>query len=188
MTPSRQSPRAHRHKAMPGGFTIVELMITLTVLGVLVAAGLPSLTNLVREQRVKAAASDVFSSFLYARSEAVKRNKRVAICASSDGDACASSANWAQGWIVFVDVDGDGAVDTGDDLLKRQGEISGVTVTGTSTNATYLGDGRLAATVTTFQLKSPDNAEITMRCIRLDPSGRPNTQVDSNGDSTDGCQ
>lgn len=183
-----QRKRTARIHARVAGFTLTEMMITLTVLGILSAAALPSMTNFVRDQRVKAASSDVFASLVYARSEAVKRNQRVVLCASADGTGCANSSDWAQGWVVFVDPDGDGFVGAVADILKKQGAIPSVTVTGTATNATYLGDGRLSAAVATYVLKSPDSASVTARCVRLDPSGRPNIQVDTNNNSADGCQ
>ena len=161
-----------------GGFTLVELMIALTVLGILVAAGLPSLANLVRDQRIKTATSDVYVSLIYARSEAIKRNDRVVVCsANSTLDGCANSSNWAAGWIVFLDTDANGFPSTASDILRKNNALSNVTVNGTATNATYMRDGRLNAAVGNFTVSSPDNPSLTKRCIRMDPSGRPNIQV-----------
>jgi type IV fimbrial biogenesis protein FimT len=162
-----------------GGFTLPELMIALAVVGILVAAGLPSLTNLVRDQRIKTATSDVFVSLIYARSEAIKRNDRVALCASADGTACAplNRDNWAQGWIVFLDTDADGFPSTAADILRKNNPVPNVTLSGTPTNATYMRDGRLDGPVGNFTVSSPDAPSLTRRCIRLDPSGRPNIKI-----------
>ena len=161
-----------------GGFTLPELMIALAVLGILVAAGLPSLTNLVRDQRIKTATSDVFVSLIYARSEAIKRNDRVVVCAANSTiDGCANSSNWAAGWIVFLDKDANGFPSTAADILRKNSPVPNVTLSGTATNATYMRDGRLNAAVGNFTVSSPDDASITKRCIRMDPSGRPNIQI-----------
>jgi type IV fimbrial biogenesis protein FimT len=161
-----------------GGFTLIELMIALTVLGILVAAGLPSLTNLVRDQRIKTASSDVFASLIYARSEAIKRNDRVVLCAANSTlDGCSNNSNWAAGWIVFLDTDGNGFPGAVSDILRKNNALPNVTINGTATNATYMRDGRLNAAVANFTISSPDNASLTKRCIRMDPSGRPNIQV-----------
>ena len=161
-----------------GGFTLPELMIALAVVGILVAAGLPSLTNLVRDQRIKTATSDVFVSLIYARSEAIKRNDRVVVCAANSTiDGCANSSNWAAGWIVFLDTDANGFPSTASDILRKNNPVPNVTLTGTATNATYMRDGRLNAAVGNFTVSSPDAPTLTRRCIRLDPSGRPNIQI-----------
>ena len=172
--PAFRSCRRIGARAAPGGFTLTELMIAITVLGILVAAGLPSLTNLVRDQRVKTAASDVFASLIFARSEAIKRNDRVVLCAAnSTVDGCSNNSNWAAGWIVFVDPNADGVPNAVGEILKKNGPVPNVAITGTATNATYLRDGRLNAAVANFTVTSPDSPSITNRCIRMDPSGRP---------------
>lgn len=165
---SRRGPRA----AASRGFTLTELMIAVAVLGVLTAVGLPSMTNFVREQRVKTATSDVFASLIYARSEAIKRAADVIVVPNN-------TAAWAAGWKV---------TDAGGASLRVQDAIGGVTVTGPAASLTFRRDGRLATGVTNFVLTSPDNSAITARCVRLDPSGRANIKVDSNGNSGDGCQ
>jgi type IV fimbrial biogenesis protein FimT len=165
-----KAPRGYMRKNAQG-FTIVELLITVTVLGILAAVALPSLGNFVRDQRVKTAISDVYASFIYARSEAIKR--------SADVQVVPNGTDWAAGWTVK---------DSGGASLKVQGAISGVAISGEAGTITYRRDGRLSAAIATFVLSSPDSSSVTARCLRIDPSGRPNIKVDSNGDPTDGCQ
>jgi type IV fimbrial biogenesis protein FimT len=160
-----------RSRAAAKGFTLVELMITLTVLGILVTFALPSLGDLVRDQRVKAATSDVYASFIYARSEAIKRNANV--------EVVPNGADWAAGWLVK---------DAGGNSLKAQDAIAGVSISGEGGTITYRQDGRLSAAIATFVLSSPDSSSVAARCLRIDPSGRPNIKVDANGVPADGCQ
>ena len=75
------------------GFTIIELMITMVIIGVVLAIGMPSMKNLIVSQRVKTAASDLHVSLTLARSEAIKRNAQVQVVP-------VNTANWAQGWSV----------------------------------------------------------------------------------------
>jgi type IV fimbrial biogenesis protein FimT len=64
--------------------------------------------------------SNAFLSQLHlARSEAIKRNQRVAMCKSSDGALCADSGGWDQGWIVFNDANDDGRREPGELLLYQ---------------------------------------------------------------------
>ena len=83
------------------GFTLLELMVTLTVAGVLLSVGVPSFFDVIRNSRAAANANELVTALTIARSEAIRRGARVSICRSSDGLACGGT--WANGWIVFRD-------------------------------------------------------------------------------------
>ena len=172
---SGSSFRAGPRAAGQRGFTILELVITAAIVAILAATATPYLGELVRNERVKTAVSNVNSSIIYARSEAIKRNQIVAICASTDGTDCAGSANWATGWIVFVDTDGDGAPAAAVDILKKQDPVSGVTLTGTATNLSYQRDGRLVAPLAADFVVGATGSP--SRCVAVSLSGRPNIKV-----------
>lgn len=171
------------------GFTTIELMVTLTVAGILFAIAFPSFQNMIGNQRVQSASSNLYASLLYARSEAIKRSQFVAVCAmTDDGSGCQNSTDWARGWIVFVDGDGDGYPGAVADILKRQDAIPGVTLTGTGSNVSYQRDGRLRAAASTFVASpAPANASVQARCISLDLSGRPKSATDTDGNAANGC-
>jgi type IV fimbrial biogenesis protein FimT len=100
------------------GFNLIELMVTLTVLGVLVAMGLPEFSKFVKDMKLGATASDLRADVQFARSEAIRRNMRVLVCPRSDSTSstCATTVaatTWANGWLVCYDQDANGACDTG---------------------------------------------------------------------------
>lgn len=107
------------------GFTLIELMITLFIVGILLTVGVPSLRSFMQSNQLVASTNELISALHVARSEAIKLNSRVSICSSSNGTSCSGSNSWRNGWIVFVDADGDlagtGAVCTaiGTDCLLR---------------------------------------------------------------------
>jgi type IV fimbrial biogenesis protein FimT len=170
------------------GFTLLELIFAVAILAILLSLAAPSMRNLVLDQRVKTVASDVHATLIYARSEAIKRNQFVAVCSkNADGSGCENSTDWARGWIVYLDTDGNGFPGAVSDILRSQDALTDIAVSGTGTNITYQGDGRLRAAATTFVANYPGNDAVTVRCVRLDLSGRPNVQVDTNK-SVDGCQ
>ena len=84
-------------------FTLVELLVTLSVVAILIAIAAPSFTTQMLNNRSIALGEDFSNAINMARVEAVKRSGRVSICASIDGQVCAGAGAWANGFIVFVD-------------------------------------------------------------------------------------
>jgi len=86
-------------------FTLIELMITIGILAIVLAAAVPALSQSVRNVRLSSLISDLTTSVTYARSEAVKRSRRVVICrANAARDNCDyAGGNWSAGWLIFVD-------------------------------------------------------------------------------------
>lgn len=80
------------------GFTLIELMVTIVMLAVLLGIAIPSFTESTLGSRLRSEANDLAAAALLARSEAIKRNETVRLCASSDGETC--TGTWASGWIV----------------------------------------------------------------------------------------
>lgn len=91
------------------GFTLYELLITLLIVGIVLAFGVPNLGDFTRNGRITGAANDLHSSFMVARSEAARSKSNVTICASADpqGAAACNGASFDDGWIIFVDTNGD---------------------------------------------------------------------------------
>ena len=142
------------------GFTLPELLVVVTVLAVLMAAGLPSMADFVQQQRIKTASFDLYSSLVFARSEAITRNSTVKIEPVA-GD-------WTKGWTIK---------DASGNLLRELGALSNITITLVPTSATHIefrGSGRLnASTRPQFELSSSSSTQ--SRCITIDLSGRPTT-------------
>lgn len=85
------------------GFTLVELMVTVSVLAIIAAIAYPSFTSVINGNRLAGAANDLLGDLQYARSEAIRRSARVVICTSADATTCAGGAgNWSN-WIVLLD-------------------------------------------------------------------------------------
>ena len=83
------------------GFTLLELMFTLTVAGILLGFGVPSFVDMLRNNRAAGNINELSTAFSIARSEAIRRGANVTVCRSSDGATC--GADWADGWIMIVD-------------------------------------------------------------------------------------
>lgn len=114
------------------GFSLIELLVTLSLVGIILSIGMPSMQNFIKSERLDTQVTTLHSFVGLARSEAVKRGDAVSLCASSDQASC--TGTWTQGWIVFEDLNGDGDVDTDDTLLKVQQSLPSGTVTFSSNN------------------------------------------------------
>lgn len=87
-----------------GGFTLIELMITLALLAVVLSFGVPNMTQLIRSNQVINQTNSVLGGIQLARAEAVKRGVGMAVCGSSDQATC--DGQWGQGWLVYEDSGG----------------------------------------------------------------------------------
>jgi type IV fimbrial biogenesis protein FimT len=99
------------------GFSLVELMITIAILAVLLAIGLPSFQGSLRSNRVTSTTNELMASISLARSEALRNPGGAVLCTTTDGATC--GGNWNNGWMVWVDVNGDGNPGGADDRVLR---------------------------------------------------------------------
>lgn len=105
------------------GFSLIELMVTIAVLAILVAIGLPSFQSSMRSNRVATGTNELTASINLARTEAIRSPNGAGICASDDGDNC--SGEWSDGWIVWISGDGDNSPDGEHDRVLRYVEAQG---------------------------------------------------------------
>lgn len=91
------------------GFTLYELLITLLIVGVVLTLGIPNMTEFTRNSRISSTSNDLHAAFHLARSEAPRAKTNITICASANSMAAASDCGgtWDQGFIVFIDTNGD---------------------------------------------------------------------------------
>jgi type IV fimbrial biogenesis protein FimT len=111
-------------KILSLGFSLIELMITLAIAAIVLAAGVPAFGDLVQDNRLATQINELVTDLNLARSEAIKQAAPVTVCKrNSAGTACNNPGHWQNGWIVFLDIDRDGVVDDdGDTALCETGE------------------------------------------------------------------
>lgn len=93
------------HPSMPKrrGFTLIELMVTLTVAGILLAVGVPSFIQLIANNRIATQTNEFIGALSLARGEAVRRAQPMTVRSQ------AGTLEFATGWKMFTDADADGA-------------------------------------------------------------------------------
>lgn len=162
-----------------GGFTLVELIVAMVVAGILLAIAVPSFQSVIRNNQLSTQANEFISAINLARSEAVTRGIRVAVCKSANGTSCATSGDWAQGWIVFADPDNNANVNDASEIIRVREKLDGqMTLVGTSSVASYVsflsnGFSQTVAGVPQkgdFSLKSAAGSKTIV--INLNASGR----------------
>lgn len=164
---------------LPRGFTLVELMVTLSVLGILTAIAIPSLTQLLANSRVVGAVNEYTAGINLARSTAVNTGLRVTLCAASGPGTCIGSGNaWTSGWIVFID-DGanPGTIEAGETvLLDRSTWVGMASVTGSASynSISYVASGRPETALPNNRLTFiPQGDSSAARYVCISRNGRP---------------
>ena len=159
-----------RRRVRHGGFTAIELMITLAVVAILSALAAPSFQQLIATQRVKSVASALTESLWVARSEALKRNDKVAFSFANSGDDTVVAD-----WKITQSSDGAGTA-----LLQQMGFPSVVSTTSTGGNLLFVfnSSGRLTSGGSSWVKLSDPSAKVN-RWLCISASGRAVTQSTS---------
>lgn len=173
------------------GFTLLELMITLSVAAILLAVGVPGFQDFIRNNRRASEVNNLIATLQVARSESITRNRRVGVCPTSNGTACVASTTWETGWLVFVDEDGDGSRDNDEEILVHQVGPEAMTIRVEFQAIDYLPNGRIDSfptdgTVGNFIFCDERGAN-QARVVQLDLGGRPFTSTTKIGGGTPSC-
>ena len=164
----RMQPRNARAR----GFTLIELMVALSVLGILALIAVPSFRDAGLPSQLRAVANDLVGATQLARSEAIKRNAVVTLCVSAGGTAC-ETGNWQQGWIVLI-----GTTVLHHELSAPTGYR--VTPTGGSTALSFK-PTVVGVTVETFTIcRSTPKVGSQERVVTVSATGRASVQTTTN--------
>ncbi len=171
------------------GFNLLELMAALAVLGILFAIGVPSFTQMIRNNRVVANTNELVVALSAARSEAVRRGLPIAVCARTGPttDVCQSGTanNWGNGWLVYTDAAGAaGTINAGDEILQRFDAVpGGLTLLSSDPSSNGVPFVRFASTGlpavgsadTTFTIKHEVCTGNNRRIVKITMTGRLHT-------------
>lgn len=183
-----------------GGFTLIELMVTIAIAAILMMVAAPSFVSFQRNAELTGAANSLLASINAARSEGMKRNMP-ALVVPADG------ATWESGWIVFVHKPNGGINENyteGTDIfVSRQGPLpsyfsangdGSATEGGTPVNIRFNGSGfarridgtsgNLTLSISRNDISGQDQLDQTRRIV-VAPSGRtrvckPTSSTDAN--------
>jgi len=180
-----QGPGSRACRALMRGFTMIELAVVMIMVAILTMIAIPSFQYITTANRISSEINSLLGDLQYARIEAVKEGYPVTVCPSSNGTTCTVGNNWAIGWIVFADSNGDGVVGTApvEAILRVEPAIpNGDTLTSDNTNATkgvtFNRDGfafNLNGTIT-YTLHNSTDIKAYTRCLAVNIVGRLMTE------------
>lgn len=150
----------------PRGFSLIELMVVIVIMGIMMAIAAPSVTEWVASQRVRDAAGSIHSSLTRARSEARARGQATSVTPVT----VSGVTEWKNGWYI-EDPSRPGV------FIEQNSAVPNATITGAGT-ITFTAVGRLSGTATGLKIIAAGTE--AARCIRVDTAGRAKvTQIAS---------
>lgn len=190
---SPASPHGHGHTGRRAGraargFTLIELMITLTVAGILGMVAAPAMSVFLKNSGLRGSAYELMGALTLARGEAIKRGTRAVLCqraASTAGNSsntltCGGDAgDWSTGWLVFLDEDNDKSFNpaNGDILLDTGSALAHGVRLRTNSQAvqalTYLPSGAAQISAAAHFVLCDEREESFGRQVSVSLVGRP---------------
>jgi type IV fimbrial biogenesis protein FimT len=162
------------------GFTMLELMLTISIAAILLVIGVPSFRYVTVSNRASAEINGLLGDMQFARGEAIKEGQPVSICASSDGATCLGTTAWHSGWIVFSG--SSPPVPAPAAIMKIQRTFSStdtLTADNAITQVTFSREGFTASLPgpVTFTLRNSTAVQAYTRCLSATIVGALSTQI-----------
>jgi type IV fimbrial biogenesis protein FimT len=171
------------------GFTLTELVMVMTIIGIVAAIGIPSFKYVTTSNRISSEINGLLGDMQFARSQAIKEGLTVTVCSSSNSTAPNPTCNigpagliWNTGWIVFLDSNGSGQVDPGEQVIRVQPPFNGADTLVSSVAYTAATYNRMGYAPTnqpgtiTINLHDASNTAAWTRCLAITPAGSVTTE------------
>ncbi|MAY42820.1 MULTISPECIES: GspH/FimT family pseudopilin [unclassified Neptuniibacter] len=160
------------------GFTLLELMIAVIILGFVLGLGVPSFNSFIESSRLRAATHSLNTAVQLARSEALSRRENAAVCRSNSAqDACDFDVDWSSGWMVVAQ-QGSDLEDAADVTVIKIWESVDLVASGAANGFAF---DRLGRGITIGGVRIQNDTD--HRCISVNITGRTAVQEISAGDS-----
>lgn len=133
------------------GVTVVELMVAVAILAILLAIGVPSFQNYIRNTQIRATAESMLAGLNLARTEALRRNTRVSLWLVNNMTAGCARSNTGTSWVVSLDdPTGKCHVASSATVSPRIAQVRSASEGGTGVNVTATSGMATASSCITF--------------------------------------
>ena len=121
------------------GLTLIELVVTVLVAGILIAIAIPSFNQMFQKNRLKGAAERLAAETQLARAEALARREPITVSVTAGTNWCLGLDEGVAGCDCSVDDASDATACTLDGVLRvsRVADFEGVQVQGNDVDATF---------------------------------------------------
>ncbi|MCG7757031.1 MAG: GspH/FimT family pseudopilin [Nitrosomonas sp.] len=159
------------------GFTLTELLVTLSVASILLTVAVPSYRMFVQDNLLTMQSNNFYSALALAKSEAIRRSRSITLCPSTNGTGCTGGVVWSNGWLVFLDVNNNGVVEAGEEILQVGPAFTGGnTFTGAKPRVIFTANGFSMGSNDTFTLCDSRGASYS-KAIILNNQGRFRSEI-----------
>jgi type IV fimbrial biogenesis protein FimT len=159
------------------GVTLIELMITVSIVAIILAFVGPSIQSILIKNRIVAEINETSSLIQYARHHAIDEQAQVIVCPSKDYSVC--STDWNDSKIVFIDNDNNAIRGTTEELLVTIGATSKTSLMTNSTNIIKFAETGEANLATEILLCHKNGKAEYARSLSLTLQGRVKMSTDS---------
>lgn len=176
---------ANALRGLSRGFSLVELMVAVSIVAILLAMGVPAMQGFMTGRAVISQAEELVATLRLARSDALRLNSAVTVCAADTTAAsptCAASvasATWNTGWLTFIDMNNDGELDSGEGVLRVQSPLKSVKAITSDTKGRvrFFPNGLPATGAAAFEVQpklpgSDNRYDAMLRRVQVNTTGR----------------
>jgi len=173
-------------------FSLYEALVALTVVSTIATVAVPSVQQLLFSQRMSGAVNSLVTALHLARSEAIKRGERAALCPSTNGRACrnngVSGTAWEDGYLLYIDRNDNHEFDADDLPVRMFDHTTGLFIRSSAhrDHVTYQPNGMSAGTNITFTF-CDKRGRGAPRAVIVSNSGRPRTSSQDASGGTISC-
>ena len=167
---------------MPGrsrGYSLYELLVTITVASTVLAVGVPSFGSLTARNRQSVEINALYHAAHLARKESIMRRRVVSLCPSTDGAHCTPGRDWSAGWLMFENTDRDEPpqIDAGEPILQWHRVNPAIRLTANRRGFTFRATFKRATNGTFVACDIADRA--TPKALVVSYTGRPRVTLET---------